>query len=236
MRFCSHPSQWAAVRTHLASISVPPQKPLLFFSRAMWGIEWAGTSFPPIISEPSPGALFDVKAHIWQMIQTELNCNEWKLLYLMDLEVEFDWHKYIYVNIMFLNISKKAQMKIDSERFCGLFLTWLDHREEQHTENRENENPGDGHVFWSLLLTKVWSPPRRARFMSSRGCGLTSEEMWVSKARPGCNGFSSFTGHQEHFDDLMTFFLYVCLCSFLTCGLLWSSLQAALNDWKWLDD
>lgn len=29
------------------------------------------------------------------MIQTELNWNEWKLLYLMDFEVEFDWHKYI---------------------------------------------------------------------------------------------------------------------------------------------
>lgn len=38
-------------------------------------------------------------------------------------------------------------MKIRSETFFGLSLTWLDHREEKHRENAEDINPGETHVF-----------------------------------------------------------------------------------------
>ena len=50
----THFLQWAAVRTHDLSISIPPQCGLVISSRAMYGSEWGVTSFPSIISEPSP--------------------------------------------------------------------------------------------------------------------------------------------------------------------------------------
>lgn len=181
LRFCSYPKQWAAVRTHSTSISVPPQAWVLFFTQAMWGSEWATTSFPPIISEPSPAASVQTEMHTSEMLHTRLNCNEWKIYYLMDKQEQLGLARKNAEDISSIRIPMNTTY---SETLCGLLRTWLHHREEKDTESKESENPGGTHVFWSLLL--MWCRRCEAHPVELALC-LQEDVVWLQKKSESVN-------------------------------------------------